>query len=110
MGSRLRMVIIAMGAAFTLQGIAWLVVPERAAGGLGMPLLTGLARSTQIGDFAAFFLVLGMSIVVGIRHGRAPVHYFPAAMLGIAAVSRIFAWAVHGAAFAAAFIAIEIVA
>jgi hypothetical protein len=50
------MVIIAMGAVFTLQGTAWLVVPERAAGSLGMPLLTGLARSTQIGDFAAFFV------------------------------------------------------
>jgi hypothetical protein len=43
-----------------------------------MPLLTGLARSTQIGDFAA--------------------------------ASRLFASAVHGAAIAAAFIAIEIVA
>ena len=106
----LRIVIILMGAAFTLQGVGWLVVPERAAAGLGMPLFDGLARSTQIGDFAAFFLTLGLSILAGTRPDHARLHYLPAGLLGGAAVCRIIAWAVHGAAFATTFIVVEIVA
>ena len=70
MGSKLRIVTILLGAAFTLQGIGWLVVPDRAAAGLGMPVLDGLARSMQFGDFAAFFFALRLSILLGTRPGR----------------------------------------
>ena len=110
MASTLRIVTIVMGAGFALQGLGWLVVPERAAAGLGMPVLDGLARSTQFGDFAAFFLTLGVSILAGVGPGRARLLYFPAGLLGSAAFGRIVAWAVHGAAFATAFIVVEIVA
>jgi hypothetical protein len=110
MRSPLRIVTMLLGVGFTLQGIGWLVAPARAAAGLGMPVLDGLARSTQFGDFAAFFLVLGLSILAGTRPGRERILYFPAALLGTAALCRAFAWAVHGAAFAALFIAVEIVA
>src|SRR5207249_8451156 len=106
----LRIATLVMGAGFTLQGLSWLVAPGRAAATLGMPVLDGLARSTQIGDFAAFFLTLGLSILAGTRPGHARVHYFPAALLGCAALCRTIAWAVHGAAFAATFIVVEIVA
>jgi len=109
MRSALRFVTMLMGAGFTLQGVGWLVAPERAAAGLGMPILDGLARSTQIGDFAAFFLTLGLSILAGIRPGQARVLYVPAALLGSAAVCRTIAWAVHGAAFASTFILVELV-
>ncbi len=105
----LRIVTILMGAGFTLQGVAWLVAPERAAATLGMPVLEGLARSTQFGDFAAFFLTLGLSILAGIRPGHARSLYFPAGLLGSAALCRTIAWAVHGADFAATFILVEIV-
>ena len=110
MRSRLRIVTILMGAGFTLQGVGWLVVPGRAAAGLGMPVLDGLARSTQFGDFAAFFLTLGLSILAGSASGRARLLYFPAALLGSAALCRTIAWAAHGAAFATTFIAVEVVA
>ena len=110
MQSKLRILTILLGTLFTLQGIGWLVVPERAAANLGMPVLDGLARSTQFGDFAAFFLVLGGSILLGTRPGRAGTLYFPAALLGGAALCRTLAWAVHGAAFAGMFIAVEVVA
>jgi hypothetical protein len=106
----LRIITILMGAGFTLQGVGWLVVPDRAAAGLGMPVLDGLARSTQFGDFAAFFLTLGVSILVGNRPGHARVLYFPAALLGSAALCRAVAWAAHGAAFATTFILVEVVA
>ena len=105
----LRIVTIVMGMGFALQGVGFLVVPNRAASALGMPLLDGLGRSTQVGDFAAFFLTLGLSILAGIRPGRARVLYFPAALLGSAALCRTIAWAVHGAAFATTFILVEIV-
>jgi hypothetical protein len=109
MSAKLRIVTILMGALFTLQGIAWILVPERAAAGLGMPVLDGLARSTQFGDFAAFFLTLGISILAGTTSGQNRRLYFPAAMLGSAALCRTIAWMVHGADFAALFIAVEIV-
>jgi hypothetical protein len=110
MPSALRIVTILMGAGFALQGVGWLIVPDRVAASLGMPLLNGLARSTQIGDFAAFFLTLGLSILAGIRPGHGRWLYFPAGMLASAAFGRVVAWAVHGAAFATTFILVEIVA
>ena len=106
----LRIVAVLMGVGFTSQGIGWLVSPERAATTLGMPLLDGLARSTQIGDFGAFFLTLGLSILAGSASSRSRLLYFPAALLASAAFGRTIAWAVHGADFATTFIAVESVA
>jgi len=105
----LRIVTILIGVGFALQGLVWLVAPGRAAVSLGMPVLDGLGRSTQFGDFTAFFLTLGASILIGIGLGRPRLLYFPGGLLGCAAFGRIVAWAVHGAAFAGAFIAVEIV-
>jgi len=110
MSRALRTILIVIGAGFTLQGIGWLFAPSRAAAGIGMPLLDGLARSTQIGDFAAFFLTLGLGILAGAAPGHARRLYFPAGLLGSAALCRIVAWAVHGAVFATTFIVVEIVA
>ena len=110
MRSALRIVTILLGAGFTLQGIGWLAAPERAAAGLGMPLLEGVARSTQVGDFAAFFLTLGVTILAAIGLDRVGWFYFPAGLLGAAALCRTIAWMVHGAAFAATFIVVEVVA
>src|SRR6266404_7006349 len=106
----LRIATFAVGVGLALQGIGWLVAPERAAAALGMPVLDGLARSTQFGDFAAFFLTLGLSILAGTRPGHARVLYFPAALLATAAFGRVVAWAVHGAAFATTFIVVEMFA
>ena len=48
-----------IGFLFLLMGLQWLVDPTSAAAGLGMSLLTGHGLSTQIGDLASFFLVVG---------------------------------------------------
>lgn len=109
MHPRLRLVVTVLGAFFALQGVGWLLVPARAAESLGMPLLDGLGRSTQVGDFAAFFLTAGVSMLVGARPGRARALYFPAALIGGAAVTRTLAWLLQGADFAALFITIELV-
>lgn len=106
--NRLRLAVVVAGGFFVLQGLGWMLVPRRAASGLGMPLLDGLGRSTQIGDFAAFFLVAGITMVLGSRAGRAHWLRFPAALLGSAAVMRALAWLLHGADFAFLFIAIEL--
>jgi hypothetical protein len=105
----LRIVTVLLGVFFTLQGLTWLAAPGRAAEGLGMPLLDGLARSTQVGDFAAFFLAVGVTTLAGARPGRARLLLVPAGVLGAAALARAFAWAAHDAAFAARFIAVELV-
>lgn len=105
----LRLVIVILGAVFTLQGIGWLVDPARVAAGLGMPLLDGMARSTQVGDLAIFFLVAGVTMMLGTRPGRSGMLYFPAALIGGAAVTRTLAWALQGADFAAFFITIEVI-
>jgi hypothetical protein len=109
MKTALRVLTGLLGTFFTLQAVLWLAAPARAAAGLGMPLLDGIGRSTQIGDFSSFFLAIGGGILLGVRAGRARWLYFPAALLGLAAVGRTLAWGVHGAAFAAAPIVVEVV-
>jgi hypothetical protein len=104
----MRLVVTLLGMGFVLQGLGWIVAPGQAAAGLGMPLLDGLGRSTQVGDFAAFFLTLGTLMVLGTRPGRARLLAVPAAMLATAAVMRTLAWLVQGAAFAGLFIGVEL--
>jgi Domain of unknown function (DUF4345) len=108
MRSALRTATWILGLFFTLQGVVWLVDPARAAAGLGMPLLDGLARSTQIGDLGAFFLTAGATILLGSRPERSRLLYVPAGLIGGAAAVRTLAWALHGAPFATSFIAIEV--
>jgi len=108
MRSPLRIAIVLLGAFFAFQGLGWLVDPARAAAGLGMPLLDGLARSTQVGDLAAFFLVAGATMLLGTRPGRSGLLYVPAALVGGAAITRTIAWAFQGADFAFLFITVEI--
>ena len=103
----LRTIVTLLGAGFALQGVGWLVTPGQMAAGLGMAVLDGLGRSTQFGDFAAFFLTAGLTMLAGSRPGRGRPLYVPAGMLGSAAVGRTIAWAFHGAAFAPTFIAVE---
>jgi hypothetical protein len=106
----LRIAALLLGVGFTLQGGGWLIAPERAAVGLGMPLLDGLGRSTQIGDFAAFFVAVGTCILAGLRRKEPVLLRVAAGILACAALGRVVAWAAHGAALAGTFIAVEIIA
>lgn len=107
---RLRIGTIVLGVFFAMQGLRWLYDPGRAAESLGMPLLDGVGRSTQIGDLATFFLALGVTAIVGSWPGRARLLFVPAAMLALTAVLRTVAWTLHGADFAWLFIAVELAA
>ncbi len=109
MNKILTVVVGLLGLLFLLIGLRWLVDPSGAADQLGMPLLDDVGRSTQIGDFAAFFLTLGALILVALVTSQR-FWYYPAAMLlGIAALGRLLAWAVHDAALALDLIAPEVV-
>lgn len=105
----LRLIVVLLGVFFAVQGLGFLVAPQRAVESLGMPLLDGVARSTQLGDFAAFFLVAGLGILFGSRPGHASALLFPAALIGGAAVTRTLAWLLQGADFAATFIVVEVI-
>ena len=98
-----------LGAFFLLQGSIWLVDPGGAAEGLGMPLLDGAARSTQIGDLSGFFLCLGGFALYGAIRVRPDFVRAAGCLVGLVAVTRTIAWAVHGAAFTTQFILIEVV-
>jgi hypothetical protein len=74
-----------------------------------MTLQEGVGRSTQIGDMAAFFGTLGVGSIVGSLRGRERLLYFPAGLLGSTALFRTVAWIAHGAAFATAAIAVEVI-
>jgi len=92
-----------------VSGLRWLFDPAGAASGLGMPLLEGIGRSTQIGDLTAFFVVAGGFGLLGLFRGNASLFYTPAALVGAAALFRILATVLHDAALATQMIAVEAV-
>jgi hypothetical protein len=98
-----------IGALFLAQTVGWIMDPATAAKGLGMPLLDGLARSTQVGDFTSFFLALGSMAMLGAIRSNGTWLRASAILLGGAAVMRTLAWAIHDADLATEFIAIEAV-
>ncbi len=94
---------------FLVQGLNWILDPSGAAAGLGMPLLDGIGRSTQIGDFAAFFFALGTMVAMGTYAGQAHWLYGGTLLLGSAAIMRTLAAIFHGADFAVVLISFELV-
>ena len=94
---------------FVVMGLRWAVDPAGAAPGLGMTLMEGVGLSSQIADVGAFFLAMGMMMLIGLITAKASWFHAPALMLGIAAVFRVLAWLVHDAALALPMIVVEVV-
>ena len=92
-----------------LSAINWLIDPGAAATSLGMPLLEGLGRSTQVGDFTAFFVCCAGFAFWAAWKSSASFAVAAAALLFGAAVFRTLAYLMHGADLATNFIIIEIV-
>lgn len=90
-------------------GVRWMVDPSAAAAQLGMPLLEGIGRSSQVGDMTAFFLTTGILMLTALVTGRRSYFFAPALLLGLTAVARIVAWMVHDAALATHLIAPEVI-
>jgi len=109
MNKALQILVGLPGILFVLVGIGWIVDPARTAAELGMPLLEGVGRSTQVGDLASFFVTLGACMLIAL-YTKSRTWYYPAIMLlALAALGRTLAWLVHDAALAIDMIAPEVV-
>ena len=104
----LRGVVALPGLIFLVNGLLWIFAPEQAAKQIEMPLLQGIARSSEIGDLGAFFMATAGMILLGAATAR-PTWLQAAAMLvGGAAAIRTLAWLLHDAPFATRFIVFEL--
>ena len=105
----LRILVTLPGVLFLAMGVRWLVTPSEMSAELGFVLSYGIGRSSQIGDFAAFFLTAGVCILMGVVSSKR-IWFYPAALLLLlAATGRVIAWAVHDAAFTGSMIGFEVV-
>jgi len=105
----LKAVVLLCGVLFIVTGLRWLLAPAGVAPEFGLALSTGVGLSSQIGDMSAFFLTLGVSILMGLTTGRAIWYYPPMILLSLTAVGRILAWLLHDAALAMNLIAPEVI-
>ena len=92
---------------FIASGLNWVINPESAADAIGMPLLDGIARSSQIGDTGAFFMGCGLMMVLGLIRKEKIWLQAPAIIIALAIIYRTLATLLHGAPFAGTFVAIE---
>ena len=98
-----------VGLLLASTAVTWIVDPTTAALSLGMPLLDGIGRSSQIGDMSSFFI--GGTTLCFLGAIRQQGHWLQAValLLTLAAIFRTLAWAIHGAELATIFIVAEIV-
>lgn len=94
---------------FIVMGLRWQLFPGGIAPSLGISLETGPGLSTQVGDLSAFFLVAGLCILIALVTGRRSWYYPSVMLLSIAAIGRIIAWVLHGAALPMQTIGFEVV-
>ena len=104
-----RMTAALPGVLLAVSGVGWLTAPATAADSLGMPLLDGIGRSTQIGDFGAFFLSGAGMAFIGAWTAQPAWLLAPALLLASAAGMRVLAFLAYGAPFATMFVAVELV-
>jgi len=94
---------------FVVMGIRWLVAPAGVAPDFGLTLSDGIGLSSQIGNMAGFFLVLGSCMLIALISGRRSWYYPPMMLLAITALGRIVAWLLHDATLAFSQIMTEVV-
>ena len=105
----LQVMVTLTGFLFLGIGLRWLIDPTAAAGELGMPLLDGVGRSTQVGDMMAFFITVGSTILIALVTAKRTWYYPAIMLLALAAAGRLLAWSMHDAALAVDMIAAEVV-
>ena len=98
-----------IGFLFIFNGFLWLINPSNIATSLGMMLLSDHGLSTQIGDLASFFLVVGIFTILGLYEKKKFWFYTPIALLSFAALSRIIAFLFHDAALSVDKIVVELI-
>ena len=109
MNIALRAIVLVCGVLFIVTGLRWLLAPVDVAPEFGLVLSSGVGLSSQIGDMSAFFLTLGVCILMGLITQRAIWYYPPIILLSLTAVGRLLAWLLHDAALAMNLIAPEVI-
>ena len=109
MSTALRAIVLLCGVLFIVTGLRWLLAPAGVAPEFGLVLSSGIGLSSQIGDMSAFFLTLGVCILMGLITQRAIWYYPPIILLSLTAVGRLLAWLLHDAALAMNLIAPEVI-
>lgn len=105
----LRLLAAVPGLIMLLNGISFLFMPANAAESLGMPLLEGVGRSTQVADLAAFFIAAAIFIFFGAATRAWQWLCAGALLLGLAAIFRTLVFVFHDAPFATQFVVAEVV-
>ena len=105
----LRAIVLLCGVLFIVTGLRWLLAPAGVAPEFGLVLSSGVGLSSQIGDMSAFFLTLGVCILMGLTTQRTIWYYPPIILLSLTAVGRVLAWLLHDAALATGLIAPEVI-
>ena len=93
---------------FIVNGLRWLVDPAGIVGMFGLELSSGVGLSTQVGDMSAFFLTLGICMLMGVVTTNHLWFYPAMILLGLTALGRIIAWLIHDAALATSLIMPEV--
>ncbi|WP_164117353.1 hypothetical protein [Sphingorhabdus sp. Alg239-R122] len=94
---------------FLVTGLRWAVDPSGAAEAFDMSLFSGAALSTQIGDIGAFFIGMGLFVLLGLVTRKREWFLACATLVFAAALFRTLAWLFHGASLMMQFIVPEII-
>jgi len=105
----LRVLIALPAILFVVLGLRWFVDPTGAAAALGMQLMDGVGRSSQIGDVGALFLSMGVMMLVALITAQRSWFQAPALLLALVALFRVLAWLAHDAALALDMIVVELI-
>ena len=109
MNKLLRFLPVLPAAIFIFMGVRWVANPEAAAQAQLMPLLNGMALSSQIADIGALFFCMGSMILLGLITQNKTWFQATIFMLLSIATMRIMAWLFHDAALAIPMIVVELV-
>ena len=105
----IKLLVLLLGILFLVTGLRWLLAPAGIAPDFGLTLGTGIGLSSQVGDMSAFFLTLGVCMLMGLTTRRSIWYYPPIMLLSLTAVGRVLAWLIHDAALATQLIAPEVI-
>ena len=109
MNIALRAIVLLCAVLFIVTGLRWLLAPAGVAPEFGLVLSSGVGLSSQIGDMTAFFLTLGVCILMGLTTQRTIWYYPPVILLSLTAIGRVLAWLIHDATLATDLIAPEVI-
>ena len=105
----IKLLVLLFGVLFLVTGLRWLLAPAGIAPDFGLALGSGIGLSSQVGDMSAFFLTLGVCMLMGLTTQRSVWYYPPIMLLSLTAVGRVLAWLIHDAALATQLIALEVI-